>query len=331
VRSFTGNPVTSQPSISASEAGSYSAAQLTRLVEDESLVVHGDPDRRVRHPRPLQDAVPDALAFCNVGGEEGASLIANTRAGIVVIPMDAPVGDDAERTWLRASNPRRAFLRIIARAFAPAAPAGIHPSAVVDPSARVHESAWIGPRAVVGKVSIGAGSVVHAGVVLHDRVQLGERVTIHAGAVIGADGFGYARLEDGRMEKFLHFGGVIIHDDVEIGANSCIDRGTLGDTIIQRGAKIDNLVHIAHNVVVGADAVVIALSVIGGSTTIGDRAWVAPGSCVRDGIAIGADATVGLGAVVTKTVPSGATVLGAPARDVVEFRRMMASLAQLAT
>jgi UDP-3-O-[3-hydroxymyristoyl] glucosamine N-acyltransferase len=148
-------------------------------------------------------------------------------------------------------------------------------------------------------------------------------VIIHAGTVIGADGFGYERNDGGELEKFPHLGHVVLEDNVEVGSNTCIDRGTLGDTIIREGAKIDNLVHIAHNVVVGRHAVVIAHAMIGGSTRIGDYAWVAPCACVRDVVSIGDRAMIGLGAVVVRDVPDGATVMGIPARPVDEYKKIL--------
>jgi UDP-3-O-[3-hydroxymyristoyl] glucosamine N-acyltransferase len=131
------------------------------------------------------------------------------------------------------------------------------------------------------------------------------------------------------VTSFPHVGGVEIEDDVEIGANTCIDRGSLGNTIVRRGAKIDNLVHIAHNVVVGRNAFVIANAMIGGSTILGDGSWTSPSATLRDGIRIGDGATVGLGAVVTKSIPDGAVWMGTPARPISEFVAMQKKLKDL--
>jgi UDP-3-O-[3-hydroxymyristoyl] glucosamine N-acyltransferase len=172
-------------------------------------------------------------------------------------------------------------------------------------------------------VVLGEDSVLYAGVHLYAGVRIGRRVTIHAGTVIGADGFGYERALGGELTKFPHLGGVVIEDEVEIGANTCIDRGTLADTVVGRGARIDNLVHLAHNTRIGEHAAVIAHAMVGGSTQIGARAWIAPSACLRDRIAIGDDAVVGLGAVVTRAVPAGATVFGNPARPEAEQRQLL--------
>jgi UDP-3-O-[3-hydroxymyristoyl] glucosamine N-acyltransferase len=167
---------------------------------------------------------------------------------------------------------------------------------------------------------IGADSVIGPNVMLHPHVVIGWDVhigagtTVFAGTVIGADGFGYERDDDGSVLKFPHLGGVRIGRGVEIGANTCVDRGTLGHTVIDDEARVDNLVHVAHNVRVGKRAFVIALTMIGGSTVVDDDAWVAPGTALMNGITIGQRATVGLGAVVVRSVEPDAVVMGNPAK-----------------
>lgn len=158
---------------------------------------------------------------------------------------------------------------------------------------------------------------------------MGARCRVNSGTVIGADGFGYERNEHGELEKFPHLGGVLIGDDVEIGSNTSIDRGSLGNTVIGDRARIDNLVHVAHNVQIGEDAAVIALTMLGGSSKIGTQAWVAPGAVLMNQVKIGANGTVGLGAVVVKDVDDGQTVMGAPAQDSAEFKATRAAIARL--
>jgi len=139
---------------------------------------------------------------------------------------------------------------------------------------------------------------------------------IHAGAVIGSDGFGYTRNEEGLVEKFPHMGGVVIEDDVEIGANTCIDRGALGNTFIGRSVKIDNLVHIAHNVVIEENSFIIANAMIAGSVQIGKNAWIAPSASVLQQLKIGDNALVGVGSVIRENVPANETWAGVPARKI---------------
>ena len=195
---------------------------------------------------------------------------------------------------------------------------------VVDGTARIDPSATVGPFCVIGPgCVVGAGCVLGPHVCLMQDVVLGDRVLIAGGTVIGADGFGYERNEAGELEKFPHVGGVVIADDVEIGSNTSIDRGTLSPTTIGARARIDNQVHVAHNVTVGEDAAIIAQAMIA------DRAWIAPSATIMNQVTIGADATVGLGAVVVKAVPDGATVMGSPAQADTEFRRSRAALKRL--
>jgi UDP-3-O-[3-hydroxymyristoyl] glucosamine N-acyltransferase len=276
--------------------------------------VVGLEEREVTGAAPITNASAASVTFCSSTGAEADAIIAASAAGVIVCgeTESAP----PEKTLVIVSEPRLAFLRIVAAAFSPRFEPGIHPTAVIDPLAVIGGDVHIGPfTSIDADCKVGEGTIIHGHVHIYAKTRIGRRVSIHAGTVIGADGYGYQRNSAGELEKFPHVGGVVIEDDVEIGSNTSIDRGTLGDTVIRRGARIDNLVHIAHNVVVGEHAAVIANAMIGGSTVIGDEAWIAPGACVRDGLTIGAKAVVGLGAVVVKDVPAAATVLGNPARQ----------------
>ncbi len=213
-------------------------------------------------------------------------------------------------------EPRLSFLRLVNALFAPPKPTGIHPTAVISPDAEIASNVYVGPFTYVGKCKIEEGSLIYGHVYIYDNTRIGRNVIIHAGTVIGSDGFGYHRNKDGILEKFSHIGGVIIEDEVEIGSNVSIDRGTLGNTVIHNGAKIDNLVHIAHNVVIGKHTAVISHAMIGGSTQVGRYSWIAPCACLRDGISIGDKTMVGMGSVVAKDVPDNATVMGVPAKPV---------------
>ena len=161
------------------------------------------------------------------------------------------------------------------------------------------------------------GGLLMASVVLYDNVRLGRNVVIHSGAVIGVDGFGYGRNPEGTLEKFPQIGAVEIEDEVEIGSNSCVARGALLNTVIGRGTKIDNLVHIAHNVRIGENCLIIAHAQIAGSVRIGNRCWLAPSCTINTGVTIGDDAMVALGSVVVHDVTPGAFVAGNPARPTI--------------
>lgn len=283
----------------------------------------------IRRAASIAESEPGDVAFCSTIAKEPESLL--NQASCYLIIVDRRVKVDLERlsangvkAIIYSDNARLDFIRLMKHFFARPRPQGIDPSAVISPKAKIGKNVYIGPLCSIGEAEIGDNCVIYAGVHIYDNVRLGRNVTIHSGTVIGADGFGYQRDETGKLEKFPHVGGVIIEDDVEIGANTCIDRGTLGDTHICTGARIDNLVHIAHNVYIGKHAVVIANAMVGGGTRIEDYAWVAPSACLRDRISIGAHAVVGLAALVTKDVPKGITVLGAPARELSEYKRLLA-------
>jgi len=226
-------------------------------------------------------------------------------------------------------------------------PAGIHPSAVIAGSAQVDPTAHIGPNCVLGPdVRLGARSVLMGGndlrahcrlgddvclfpnVVLYRQTQVGHRVTIHAGTVIGSDGFGYV-LDEGRHRKVLQLGNVLIHDDVEIGANVAIDRGTLGSTVIGEGTKIDNLVHVAHNVVIGRHCLIMGQVGFAGSTRLGDYVVVASQSGIADHLKLGNQAVVGAKSGVMRDVPDGGRVLGIPASPDRQAKRQMIAMQHL--
>ena len=187
----------------------------------------------------------------------------------------------------------------------------ISDTAVVASSAHVAQGAYVGPDCVVGE-----NSVIGPNAVLVSKVFIGENVLIGPCSVIGGSGFGYLKDDSGKFVQFPQVGGVIIRNNVDIGANTCIDSGALGPTIIGADSKIDNLVHIAHNVEIGKRSLVIAGAVICGSVTVGEDAWIAPGAVIREHLSLGDGVFVGLGSVVTKNLEANERVYGNPARTI---------------
>lgn len=294
----------------------YSVSEIAAAAE-MPFELRGDISRMVSGVNLPHEATATELGWIKPGHPTAAENLRTTRAGALFVQSGTVAETNA--TLILVENPRLAFLRAVSKLFARKPEPGIHPLASVHTEAKIGEGVYIGPFAVVGRCSIGAHSVIHGHVYLYDGVEIGSHVTIHAGTVVGADGYGYSRNERGELEKFPHVGKVVIENHVEIGTNTSIDRGTLGETRLCEGCKIDNLVHIAHNVRVGRHAAVIANAMIGGSTSIGDEAWIAPSAALMNGIQIGEKTTVGMGAVVTKSIPDGETWTGVPARPLKEF------------
>ncbi len=196
-------------------------------------------------------------------------------------------------------------------------PNGIGNGSIVSEQSSIDKSAIIGNNCTIeGSVFVGAGTIIENNVVIQGRVKIGRNCIIHSGAVIGADGFGYYYEVDGTLGKVEHFGGVVINDNVEIGANACIDRGTIDDTIIGENTKIDNLVHIAHNVQIGKNVCIVAGAVVCGSSTIKDMVYIAPGGIIKNQLVIGEHAFVGLGGVVIQDVDEAVVVAGVPAKTI---------------
>jgi UDP-3-O-[3-hydroxymyristoyl] glucosamine N-acyltransferase len=291
---------------------------------DCAIAIYGDPDAIATAPRSLSNAAPDALLFSNSANADLVPAIRAIKTGIIIArgPL-APLPDLPKGlAIIETSNARLGFARCVRDHFAQNGNTGqIHSTAVIEPDVHIDPTASIGAHCYIGAgCSIGAGTKIAPNVTIYYGCSIGADVTINAGTVIGADGFGYEQNSQGGYEKFPHMGGVIIEDGVDIGANTCVDRGVLDNTIIKKRARVDNLVHVAHNVVIGEDAIVIALTMIGGSVTIGDRAWIAPAATIINQKSIGADAVVGLAAVVTKDVQEGQTVMGTPAVDQAQFK-----------
>ena len=254
----------------------------------------------------------------------------------------------ASKTLIQVKNARVAFAKVLPLFFPePQFAAGVHPSAVVAASAQIDPSAHVGPHCVVGEgARIGARVVLQAGnhigvhctldddtqlfpnVTLYPRTQLGKRVHIHAGSVIGSDGFGYV-FDAGTHLKVPQIGIVIIHDDVEIGANTAIDRGALGATVIGRGTKIDNLVHIAHNVVIGEHCIVCGQTGFSGSTKLGNYVTLAGQAGVAGHLNIGNQVTVAAQSGVMHDIPDGGKWLGSPAQPHRQMKRQWIALQQL--
>ena len=315
---------------------SFTAAEIARQLQGEVI---GDPGARLNSFAQADAAQPGDLTFAE--NEDYFARAENSAATAII--TDSRFQSD-RKILIRVPNARIAFPKAVALFFPePKFAAGIHPTAVVAASAQIDATAHIGPHCTVGeRVRIGANAVLQAGnfvgddctlgdgtnlfpnVVLYTRTEIGRRVRIHAGTVVGSDGYGYV-LDHGVHRKVPQVGNVIIGDDVEIGANVAIDRGALGSTIIGKGTKIDNLVQIAHNVEIGEGSLLVAQSGVAGSSKLGRFVIVAGQAGIAGHLKIGSHVIVSGQSGVMHDIPDGEKWFGSPAQpDKVTKRQFLA-------
>lgn len=301
---------------------SFSLGELGRMLDSE---VKGDPDLRLEGITALESSSPGQLSF--LIDSRYRHLLSGCRASALIVPSKFR---ELEYDLLIAGNPQLALAKAI-QLFLPDSQeaAGIHPAAFIGEGVVFGEGVSVGPLALVGdrsqigaktkigpgaflgkEVRIGEGCLIHSRACVLDRCMIGDRVIIHAGAVIGADGYGYARDERGRHVKIPQTGIVQIDDDVEIGANATVDRATFGRTWIKRGAKIDNLVMLAHNVEVGEDSLLVAQVGISGSTRVGDSVVLAGQVGVAGHLQIGDRVKVGATAGIHHSIKPDQIIAG---------------------
>ncbi|MDO8574891.1 MAG: UDP-3-O-(3-hydroxymyristoyl)glucosamine N-acyltransferase [bacterium] len=293
-------------------------ARVKEIAGFLKAIISGNAEKSVVEIAKLMPGKSGALSFCKYEDTAAIGMIWRSASSVIICSEKLKVEPlPVTKTLIYVSKPRLAFSKVANKFFATIRyfATGIHETATVCLLARIAKTASIGPHCVIsGTVEIGENSVICGNVSIYGNVKIGKNVIINSGAVIGAEGFGYEPDEDGTLVQFPQIGGVIIEDNVEIGANTCVDRGALGDTIIREGAKIDNLVHVAHNVIIGKNCRVICLVGIGGSVEIGDGSFVGISASIKNQKKIGKNVIVGMGAVVTKDIPDNTTVIGNPAR-----------------
>lgn len=319
---------------------SFTAAELARHLQGE---VVGNPATPLLRFAAIDQAQAGDVTFAET--ETYFSAATRSAASAIIVAGEFAATD---KVVIRVKHARVAFARALALFFPePKFPAAVHATAVISPEATIDPTAHIGPQCVIGaRARIGARAVLLAGVVvgedcrvgedcllhphvtLYPRSELGNRVRIHAGTVVGADGFGYV-LDAGIHRKVPQIGNVIIGDDVEIGANVTIDRGALGSTVIGKGSKIDNLVQIAHNVRIGEHCIICAQAGIAGSTKLGNYNVLGGQVGVAGHLKFGNQVTVAAQSGVMHDIPDGQTWFGYPAQPEKQTKRQMLAVQRL--
>ncbi len=320
-------------------------------------VAQGRPETEITGVSGCERVTPTEMVFAEDAATAGAALKSPAAAVVVKAGLAASYASNPSIAVIESDQPKLWFARAAKLLAKPLPVEGVHPTAVVGTEVKLGVGVTIAACAVIGdRAQIGAGTRIEAGAMIGEGVRIGEhchiyprvviypgttlgnQVIIHAGAVLGADGFGYVRdAETGAYTQFPQQGSLAIEDDVEIGANSTVDRGALGETRVRRGAKFDNLVHVAHNCDIGEDAILVALTGISGSSTIGKGAVLAGQVGIGDhvhvgpGVILGGQAGVFSGKTVTNEgLKPGTVHWGTPARPLQQVLREQATLARLA-
>ena len=312
---------------------------VTQIAAILGGTVEGNPDAQVSRLCKIEEGQPEGLSF--LANLKYTNYIYDTQATAVIVSKDFVPERPVGATLIRVDDPYLAFATLLKKYNEMQLDKkGVDSQAFISPSATIGKDCYIGPFAFIGEnVRIGDGVKIYpqtyvgdnsvvgdattlfAGVRVYQNIVIGNRCIIHSGAVIGADGFGFAPTEDGSYQKIDQIGNVVIEDDVEIGANTTIDRATLGSTIIHRGVKLDNLCQIAHNVVVGQNTVMASQSAIAGSGKVGSNCIIAGQVGIVGHIEVGNHVTIAAQSGVTRSFPDNVTILGSPATDAVKQRK----------
>ena len=282
--------------------------------------VIGEPAKAIAGADKIDVAGPNQLSFCKFKGEKALGLIMKSKAGMIIVDEEFTNIDAVKinSCLLVVRQPRLQFIRCLNEFFFKKEILWeIHPTAIIGNGVVLPKSVSVGPYCVIGDmVKIGERTIIESNTVLKQGVQVGREDFIQSGSVIGCEGQGFERNNEGVFEKFPQVGGVLIGDKVEVGSNSTIVRGTLSDTVIGDGSKIGHLTDIGHNVKIGKHCFISAGVVVGGSAIIGDYCWLAPKCVIKQRTIIEANSKVGLGSVVINNVSKNTVVVGVPAKPI---------------
>jgi UDP-3-O-[3-hydroxymyristoyl] glucosamine N-acyltransferase len=287
---------------------------------NEQYCVLGSINRSVRSVYPIDQADDDSLCFYRRSDERALEMIRSSKAAVIVCSdnLKFSEGDYQDKTIIQVANPRLTYSRLLNKYFHHRPKPKIHPSDVIDEKARIGKEVYIGPCSYIGDCEIGEGTIIEGCVYINDGTKIGKHVIIHPNVIIGTAAISFERNENGRLEWFPQIGGVIIEDDVEIGANSHIARGPLprSETIIGEGTKLDVLVEVGHGVRIGKHCIIVGHTSICGRVTIGDYTMISSMVGIREGITIGNRVMVGMGSTVLEDIPDNLVVFGTPAKPI---------------
>ncbi|HEX9251809.1 MAG TPA: UDP-3-O-(3-hydroxymyristoyl)glucosamine N-acyltransferase [Ignavibacteriaceae bacterium] len=319
------------------------------ILEIASLIngsITGNNNLEINNVSKIEEAKPGDLTFLYLSSYD--KYFSTTQASAIIVKTGFPKSRN-DITYIEVNSPEKAFFTILKKYFTPAFPlSGIDPSAFIHPTARLSDNAAIGKNVVLSSgskigdstkifhntvisenVSIGNNCLIYPNVTIRENCIIGNNVIIHSGTVIGSDGFGYTPNEKGEYEKIPHIGNVVIEDDVELGSNVSIDRAAMGSTIIKRGCKIDNLVQIAHNVILGEDTVISAQTGISGSTKIGKHCILAGQAGLVGHIELGDNVVITAQSGVSKSILKPGYYMGYPAREMKTTQKINAHIRNL--
>ncbi|MHA3787112.1 UDP-3-O-(3-hydroxymyristoyl)glucosamine N-acyltransferase [Flavobacterium hauense] len=325
---------------------SYSVKEISELLNGELV---GSTSNQILSPEQLELAGNDQISF--IGNKKYEKLWADSKASVAVVNTDIGIEPGENRAFIKVNNADLAMSKVL-ELFAPAPPVfeqAIHPTAVVHETAVIGEGSkigagcYVGPNVKIGnntilypnvtvldECTIGNGTTIWSGAVVRERCHIGSYCIIHPNATIGADGFGFRPCPQQGLAKIPQIGNVIIGNAVEIGANACVDRGKFSSTIVGDGCKIDNLVQIGHNSVLGRFCIMAGNSGLAGSVTLGDGVIIGGSASIKDHSTIGSGATVGAGSGVTGDIPAGKVYLGYPAVEARTALKQWAILKRMA-
>lgn len=286
---------------------------VIQLLQNDIIRVHGDYNTMtIDNISDAERVNEKSLDWVNPSKQNKQQIVNTSLAKVMLVDPSVEVVEG--KVLIVVNNPKKALAKVGNHFFVQHPIAGIHPTAIVDPDAHIGNNVTIGPYCVIGKAIIGDNCVLDSNVRIYDDVVMGHDCVIKAGAVLGGAGFGFEKDENGNRFRFPQIGQLVIGDFVEVGSNTCIDRGALSNTEIGDYTKINNLCHIAHNNKIGQNVMITGCVNISGSNVIEDNVWLAPNASVRGWVHIGKGATVGMGAVVVKDVPSREIWVGNPAK-----------------